>query len=1451
MSQPPFNYNFSHQAPQYYQQPRQQQPYQTQYQQQLYHHMTMQQQHPPSQPHPYFAQQPTVHQAYLPPRQTHWFDQMCEIINTQQSRQEAGTLETPPMLTPGNYTQWSSRFLRFLEHRKPHGKFLKKVIFEGPFEWPIVTVPATDTQEASTIPLPAAQLTEDQKHHYEADELAMILILHGIPNPIYRSVDAQKTAKAMWEHVQLLMEGTSLNKEDMESKLYMEYTNFMAQPGESLESYFHRFTNIVNDLERHAIPIARIGINSKFLGCLGPEWHKYVTFVRQSKNLHETPYTLLYDNLKHHEYEVEKDRALQGNFSAPATPNSLALVAQSYSAPPPLSNHAFQQEQNYFNYSAPPTSNQIIPSEYSQPSYDNTDPLNEDEDPDLRSLNEGLVLIANAFRKFTNKSNNRLRSSSNTRNQAIVQDGRVEIQNRGNGRSGSAGYMGNAGNSQRFGNSGGFRNGGTNPQKKLEIVETGSSNSESGKNVIICYNCNQRGHVATACPKPRTRGSAFHKQALLLALKDEAGGAFTEKDNSFMASAYSDDDMEDLEANAAVMLMANMQELHMHDSGPVYDTDGLSQVHNSNEHLIIDNAISTASASNKEQFVQQTSPLSSQENNQMNTSVTFDDANQINTYVSFDDSLDNDNGTLVEQNGTSSDLDPEFFTTINAKLIENKELTKNLKDTNARLTKDIECYKFQLKSYQAQEQREKRFETAFSQSYTKTIELEHQIRELTGSKNELISKLKDQTFEHEKQVAQLNEVISKTKEELATCQNDFKAHRKEANKKRDSYIQEIVDLERKIKEFENVVYKTGDSITTIQKLTVNSAPTGKGLAIRESYPNGLKKALNEIPKLYRADQLFDETVKRAVVYNCEEQNDDEDESRSKMEKVFFNKPFDYNQTTFVPSTENEKPWFLRKLPETPSNDGPVPSAERLNDFLSSNENLQPLPKNCQALMYFDKFKEFIGYLEDAVERNTEIKVSTFLSPYEKEKREIFIKQFLPNVQRLRYYVKLWEQELQKEVDSIIGAVQATERSISKHKRRNQFLEKETDRLMKYVLDADVLSVLMNSIYENGLSMCAESGKDEIELLVNQNETLREENMRIAQQSDDVKKNLSNEIFKLNKKVDFCQTERHALELKLHALKSETTSSNFSNESSDLQSQIDELLQERDNFIYNDRKLESIIQDKNHIIIELKEKLKALNKGKAVNTNVIAPGMYKVDKHTTKPISSNSNLVASTSSGLVASSSAKRSGRKRTKRITRIWKQKDGELENPQVEEQSRKKNKTHVTTALESSLSKNNSNVSVMNDEPMCAFNMNASCVFCRKSILSGNHTQCVVKYRLSPKQKQQSGIPSRPTKPSKSRLGKGKSVVSRSAIITPLVAKNDPKKNVVVTEFIKLKASTTWNWQRWIEKTHKFHWIPKCISVCDSNQTEPTSSLGSTLTVVPPLSPLCDAGGANSSLDC
>ena len=120
------------------------------------------------------------------PKQTHWFDQMCEVITTQQSRHEAGSLDIPPMLTLGNYIQWSSRFLRFLDLKKPHGKYLQKVSMEGPFEPPLNTVPANETvvppRPESAAPLPETRLIAEQILYKEADEYAMSYILQSIPN---------------------------------------------------------------------------------------------------------------------------------------------------------------------------------------------------------------------------------------------------------------------------------------------------------------------------------------------------------------------------------------------------------------------------------------------------------------------------------------------------------------------------------------------------------------------------------------------------------------------------------------------------------------------------------------------------------------------------------------------------------------------------------------------------------------------------------------------------------------------------------------------------------------------------------------------------------------------------------------------------------------------------------------------------------------------------------------------------------------------------------------------------------------------------------------------------------------------------------------------------------------------------------------------------------------------
>ena len=216
-------------------------------------------------------------------------------------------------------------------------------------------------------------------------------------------------------------------------------------------------------------------------------------------------------------------------------------------------------------------------------------------------------------------------------NQAVVQGGRVEIYNRTSGcRTITSGYGGNSGNGRA---TSGIVTNAWNSQRKVETVDTG--NSKTTGTTLHCYNCKKQGHLANACPEPRTRGGDYYKHVMLLAYKDEAGGNLNDTQQGFMENTLSDDEYEDLQANAVVVSMANVQEHHISETenGPLYDTNGLSQVPDSEICLI--NDIVSVSAHDEQQSVQTTS-LS-----------TLNDDNQINLVVTFDDQSENDNNDSV------------------------------------------------------------------------------------------------------------------------------------------------------------------------------------------------------------------------------------------------------------------------------------------------------------------------------------------------------------------------------------------------------------------------------------------------------------------------------------------------------------------------------------------------------------------------------------------------------------------------------------------------------------------------------------------------------------------------------------------------------------------------------------------------------------------------------------
>nr|GEX36822.1 integrase, catalytic region, zinc finger, CCHC-type, peptidase aspartic, catalytic [Tanacetum cinerariifolium] len=114
----------------------------------------------------------------------------------------AGSRDRPLMLAPGRYPQWRSRFLRYVDTR-PNGEALRKCILSGPYKpttMLVHAVKATDNSPAvaehTTVETPT-NMSPENKAYFLAEKGAIYLILTGIGDDIYSTVDAYQTAQEM------------------------------------------------------------------------------------------------------------------------------------------------------------------------------------------------------------------------------------------------------------------------------------------------------------------------------------------------------------------------------------------------------------------------------------------------------------------------------------------------------------------------------------------------------------------------------------------------------------------------------------------------------------------------------------------------------------------------------------------------------------------------------------------------------------------------------------------------------------------------------------------------------------------------------------------------------------------------------------------------------------------------------------------------------------------------------------------------------------------------------------------------------------------------------------------------------------------------------------------------------------------------------------------------------
>ncbi|GKA93663.1 retrovirus-related pol polyprotein from transposon TNT 1-94 [Tanacetum coccineum] len=493
---------------------------------------------------------------------------------------------------------------------------------------------------------------------------------------------------------------------------------------EALVYVYNRFAQLMNDLERNNMNFPTVTINTKFLNSLQPEWLKYVTQVRLAKQLTVDSFDDLFDYLQQFEKLVNASRAKK--------------LEKSHD---PLALH--------------------------------DDVHNNSEDP----LVSAMLLLAKAItQNFSNPTNNRLRASSNTRNQAIIQGDRVNIQSRNSGNTGR--------NSRRAYVQEEVVEGMNAPKETGNVQRTLRTPSSGNTSTVQCYNCSGKGHYARNCPKPRVRDSKYFMEQMLLAKQDEAGVILTDEQNDFLfADASRMEEIEELSAN--ICLMARIQPAdHTSDDGPSYESAFISEVQSSS----ID---------------ENNEPMYPTHTKIINSTIGDD---QINSNIKFDSFKGNVNSGSVEKDTHVPDLCAVEKLARNAYQEAEKQqiFAQQVQKQNTHLTSQLEMYKERVRILE-NINKDNNYLNEF-------LEADERAKRYNKQAQSQLVRDRDIIRDLEKQRDKLDLDVKNYKRKNEELQKTHSILKRQMSEKEDTYHDTILDLEAKLKKNVDLILKLGNSL---------------------------------------------------------------------------------------------------------------------------------------------------------------------------------------------------------------------------------------------------------------------------------------------------------------------------------------------------------------------------------------------------------------------------------------------------------------------------------------------------------------------------------------------------------------------------------------------------------------------------------------------------------------
>ncbi|GJT20032.1 retrovirus-related pol polyprotein from transposon TNT 1-94 [Tanacetum coccineum] len=352
------------------------------------------------------------------------------------------------------------------------------------------------------------------------------------------------------------------------------------------------------------------------------------------------------------------------------------------------------------------------------------------------------------------------------------------------------------------------------------------------------------------CQKPkRAKDAAYHKEKMLLCKQEEAGVQLNAEQADWKDDT--DDESDDQELEAHYMYMAQIQEVTpdaADNFGPIFDAEPLQKVQNDDDNYNV--------FDDDREYPEQPESV-----------------NEPYPDMCYDREQDDQDDT--DELAQERDLLAFLIKKLKCEIDDSKNRNKFLESSNQTLVDKLK----DLKKFQA------KLDRYHDVNYASKI----------NDLNQTISDMKKELFAHQETIS----IMSQEKE----------AQIKFYKTREDKELDKAISLENKVKVLDDIVYKTGKSVQTMNMLNRNCKTSF-------AKPEFLKKAQRANPRLYDIG-CYNDNLALMLAPESDKMIRLSKESRSKLSDLI--RPFDYDQLNnlydlFVPQCEKspEQHYFSKE-----------------------------------------------------------------------------------------------------------------------------------------------------------------------------------------------------------------------------------------------------------------------------------------------------------------------------------------------------------------------------------------------------------------------------------------------------------------------------------------------------------------------------------------------------------